>query len=305
MMNLNRRRFISISAAAVAAPNVVMASPITSWNGIALGAKAQIHIVGRDVKLANQLITRTEAEIDRLESIFSLYRTNSLLNRLNANGYLASPPPEFLEVLSLSTIVHKATGGAFDPSIQPLWAAYAMHRSPEEISAARALVDWNNLNFKSNRVSFAKRGMALSFNGIAQGYIADRVASLLRGAGLSNVLVNTGEIQAIGHGQSGAGWHVGIVEPHQSRPVHNIFLGERSLATSALMGTKIGDTGRAHLIDPRTGTPGGKWSVMSVSAKMASLADALSTAFCLLDEEEISMALQVFTDARIEYQSKV
>ena len=52
--------------------------------------------------------------------------------------------------------------------------------------------------------------MALTLNGIAQGYIADRVVALLRAEGLSDVLVNTGELRALGGHPDGGGWPVSL-----------------------------------------------------------------------------------------------
>ena len=61
------------------------------------------------------------AEVDRLEDIFSLYRANSALSRLNESGILTDPPFELLECLSLCGSVNRATGGLFDPTVQSLW----------------------------------------------------------------------------------------------------------------------------------------------------------------------------------------
>ena len=45
--------------------------------------------------------------------------------------------------------------------------------------------------------------MAITLNGIAQGYITDKVGDLLRAAGFEHVLVNMGEQLAIGPKWSG------------------------------------------------------------------------------------------------------
>ena len=52
----------------------------------------------------------------------------------------------------------------------------------------------------------------LTFNGIAQGFCADQVAALLRGEGFDKVLVNTGEISALGQNSEQSGWPVTIAE---------------------------------------------------------------------------------------------
>ena len=49
---------------------------------------------------------------------------------------------------------------------------------------------------------------------------------------------------------------------------------------------------------PRSGRPGGKWRQVAVRAPGAALADALSTALCLLPEEKIVHIRQVWPDAK-------
>ena len=82
------------------------------------------------------LLRETAAELRRLEAIFTLYRAESELSRLNRDGYLLAPSPEMLAALDLAGRVHVATGGRFDPTVQPLWRAYAAGDA-QAIAAAR------------------------------------------------------------------------------------------------------------------------------------------------------------------------
>jgi thiamine biosynthesis lipoprotein len=104
------------------------------------------------------------------------------------------------------------------------------------------------------------------------------------------VLVNTGEIMAVGTAPNGSPWPVTIANiGGQSIPLSNV-----ALATSAPLGTFFDAAGSVgHILDPRTGLAGGQWAQVSVTATSAALADGLSTAFCLLDEAEIRAAGQV------------
>ena len=58
------------------------------WQGAALGARATIRLTHPD---AAAITARAAAEIDRLEDVFSLYRSGSALARLNNAGRIASP----------------------------------------------------------------------------------------------------------------------------------------------------------------------------------------------------------------------
>lgn len=302
---LTRRRFLTISAATLGlATTAHAAPPVAHWRGTALGAGASMQLSGVSGDAARKVFNGVEAELNRLEDIFSLYRPGSALSRLNRDGFLTLPPPELLEVFSLCTTIHTGTAGAFDPTVQPLWTLFANHAghmpSRHELDEALALVGWGKVSISSARVAFARPGMAVTLNGIAQGYVTDRVADLLRGQGLRDVLVDMGEIVASGHPAHGAGWTAGIAAP-DGRVVQRTVLRDRALATSAPLGTRIGGTDAVgHILDPRHGTPAQARPLVSVSADRAALADALSTAFCLMPDGSIATALQHHRTARAE-----
>ena len=294
---LNRRRFIAISAALMAP--LPAAAALHTETGQALGAKVTLRLAHPD---APAIAARAMAEIARLEDIFSLYREGSALMRLNAAGTLDTPPFELLECLSLAGAVHAASDGRFDPTVQPLWALHAaaaiagQEVTPEALTAARAQVGWERVNLDPARITLAP-GMGLTLNGIAQGYIADRVAALLEAEGLGNVLIDTGEFRALGGHPQGGAWPVKLAQGD------TVALRGRALATSAPLGTTFDQAGRmGHILDPRSGRPvAGVWQAVSVSAPTAALADALSTAICLTgDEVEARSLCAAFRDVRME-----
>ncbi len=294
MTRLNRRRFLTIAAASAAVPAgmAVAATETAIWSGIALGAPAQMKIAGMSASEAAPIFASVEAELSRLEGIFSLYR-ESALTTLNRDGVLSAPAPELLEVLSLSDSIHKASGGAFDPSVQPLWLAKG---GKGDVSSAQGLVGWQNVQFDTTAVKFDTDGMALTLNGIAQGYVTDRVVALMKDAGLTNVLMDMGEVAALGTKADGAGWKAGVSTP-EGDIVARVTLTDRALATSAPSATVLSGT-EGHIF-----LPNGAESVQalaSVSAPTAAVADALSTALCLMDETTGRAMVDQFADARIE-----
>lgn len=231
---LSRRRFMSITAAAIAvAGNPADAAPVTHWRGRALGAAASMQLTGLAPDKAQGIFRMVELEIARLERIFSLHQPHSQIVRLNTTGLLRRPAPEMLEVLSLSDTLHRASEGAFDPTIQPVWQAVATAGIDGTTPDILSKCGWHRLRFDASAIRLERSG-ALTLNGIAQGYVTDRISSLLRAKGLSDVLIDMGEIAAIGPKP----WQVGIALPDQSL-VNRITLRERALATSAPMGTVL------------------------------------------------------------------
>lgn len=314
-----RRRFLSVAAAAAAcaAMPVVRASsaaPVV-WKGSALGALASITLAHPDRAYAQAALGRCVDELERLERVFSLYRPDSALSRLNGAGTLAAPPAELVELLSRSLALARASDGAFDPTIQPLYRLYAGHfaapgaapEGPSQAAIGEALrvVDFRAVRVDSARIDFARRGMALTLNGIAQGYVTDRVADLLRGAGFRHVLIDLGEARAAGRRADGRAWIATVADPARpSRTLIELALGDSpgqvpALATSAGAGTRFGsDPRQHHLLDPRTGRSANHHAAVSVGAASATIADGLSTALSIVEPARAATLLAVHPSAR-------
>lgn len=302
---LTRRRMLAILAGVTgfpALPSGALANtPSVDWRGAALGAEARIILRH---PAAETLLPGALAELNRLENIFSLYRADSDLSRLNRDGVLPRPTLEWLELLSLCSALHARTGGAFDPTTQALWALHARRfadgRAPgnDELARARALVGWQQVEFSPQHIRYRKPGMQMTLNGIAQGYIADKIAAFFRRHGIFDSLIHTGEIAALGVAPDGEAWQVTLA----GRPGRRIPVADAAVATSAPLGTTFDAAGTAgHIINPRNGRPGGRWATVSVLARSAAEADGLSTAFCLMDRPQIMAAkgeCEVWLDAK-------
>jgi len=310
-----RRRFIGITAAASAlalvpgamrlahaatATRPIPDIPPVRWRGIALGADAELRLYHPDPRIAQRLLDQSLAEIRRLEALFSLYRDDSALATLNRQGRLDEPPADLLRLLSESTHYSRLTGGAFDPSVQPLWRLYANHFSQPgaapagpaaaALRAALARVDYRAIHTEPGRILLQRPGMELTLNGIAQGYITDRITELLRAGGLDRALVDLGEIRGLDTHPNAAvpPWRVGLAQPQSPDRVHTtVDIRNQALATSGGYGTPLDPAGRhTHLFDPHTGRAQPRYRSVSVLAANATTADALSTAFSNMSLEQ-------------------
>ena len=282
---MNRRRFLTLTAAALA-PLPGHAATLATWEGTGLGTALSLHLAGAAPHQARQAFTRVETEIARIETLASLYR-DSALTRLNRDGHLAWPSPDLLDLLTLSGQVHAATEGAFDPTVQPLWRALA---EGTDTAKARKAIGWDRIRLSPEEIRLDP-GQSLTLNGVAQGWAADRIAALLHAQGFTDALVDMGEIAALGEN----GWPAVITDPG-GKPLAETRLTNRALATSSPRGTLV--NGQPHILGPQGQPP--VWQTVSVSAPSAALADALSTAFCLMDRASIDAALTRFPEARIE-----
>ena len=66
---------------------------------------------------------------------------------------------------------------------------------PELVARAVGLVDYRRIQIEPDRIMLPS-GMAVTLNGIAQGYVADCVADLLRARGWNDVLIDLGSCAA-------------------------------------------------------------------------------------------------------------
>ena len=302
-MRMHRRRFIRIAATCVAGLGLRQSAlaalggslrPV-SWRGYALGAEGGFTLYTEDPPAARAVLERCFAEIRRLESFFSLYDNHSELCRLNREGRLDAPAAEWADLLAVADHAHRMTGGLFDPTVQALWKCYDEHfrAYPDSVAgpdvavieAARARTGWEGLVVEKGAIAFTRPGMQLTLNGIAQGYITDRVTDILRGAGFPHVLVELGETRAIGRHPGGRPWSIGI--KHAADPAalfDRVELEDQALATSGAYGSPFSRDGAFHhLIHPQSGRPEARWQSVSVIAPTAAEADALSTGLSFAD----------------------
>ncbi len=292
---ISRRRCLEIVAASAASAISLCAASSAlaatnsmkklSWQGVLLGADASITLYSEKEAEARKAIENMLQEVSRLEAYFSLYKQHSLISRLNKNGAIENPPGEFVELIGKAIEIAETTNGRFDPTIQPLFMAYknlanknhsadwAAH--PDVISAITR-ISYKKVEASSKRIAFTQKGMGLTLNGIAQGYITDKAITILKQAGFENNLVNFGEYRGIGNKPDAKGWNIRLGKT-KAAPVWT--LQNEALAASAHHGLILNrETGLHHLIDPKTGLNQPAWREIYVSANTAVDADAASTA---------------------------
>lgn len=302
---ITRRRALVILASAMAFPGSARAASIRpfEWRGMALGADARLLLWAADRELAHEAIGSCVAEIERLEQVFSLHRPSSEISRLNRHGVLAPPSHDMIRLLHLGRRMNRLTEGLFDPTVQSLWELYAdwyagrpEREPPQEstVAAARGRVGIEKIDIGTARVA-CRDGARITLNGIAQGYITDRAADLLRARGWKHVLIDLGELRALDAKPDGAPWRIGIRETGQKLPV-----ADAALATSAGGALRFGLSGSTnHIFNPRTGHSSAIWRAVTVRHASAAVADALSTALVSATPAQVERIARAQKGARI------
>src|SRR5690606_23414056 len=189
---------------------------------------------------------------------------------------------DLIEVTEAALKIAEVSKGAFDPTIQPLWTYHAAGQQRAEgrdLDAVLAKVGYEGVLTTGSGIGFAKDGMAISLNGIAQGYITDRIADLLANDGFEQAMIELGETRALGSGPNGTPFNVGLVDPFAPATIaRNLALSSAALAVSGGYGLSLDASGGNHILDPTTGTSPDGLRQVAVIAPRAVWADALSTA---------------------------
>jgi thiamine biosynthesis lipoprotein len=316
--DVTRRRAIRIVAAAAGLPLMIAAVRATApppqmfrWEGRVLDDEAELSLWHNDAALCRRIILKVRAEVARYERIFSLYEPDSEISRLNAAGELRKPAPELRALIEEGQRFGSMSGGAFDISVQPLWRLYEAHfwsraHVEEDIVAralevARQLVDFRRIEASASRIAFEREGMGITLNSIAQGFITDAIADMLRNEGFDTAVVDLGEFRTLGRHPDGHPWRIGIRNPPvAARDLDRVIeVEDMALAVSGGYGTTFEPTGRFHhIFDPQNGASANRLADAAVIAPRATTATALAVATCVLGEARAGALLKLCPGAR-------
>jgi thiamine biosynthesis lipoprotein len=246
--------------------------------------------MGTLVSLTALAASGAEAEDGAETAFHEMRRVVALLDRrdsatplaqLNAHGSLRDAPAELLQVFAAARGYHHLSGGAFDPTVTPvvdLLRRTGGAPSRGEWSDAAALVGAARLRSRGGRVWFERAGMSLTLDGIAKGYVVDRMAAALLARGIERFLINAGgDVRAAGGKQGGLPWTIGVQDPlAPERLLDVLSLRDGAVATSASYEKPC-----AHIVG-EGGAPARGSRTASVLARDAMAADALATAAFVL-----------------------
>ncbi|GJG87802.1 hypothetical protein tb265_29830 [Gemmatimonadetes bacterium T265] len=277
-----------------------------------LGTSLELQVTATRVSAARRAEQAVLAEVDRLSAVLSGYTPESELARWQATRGEAVPvSAELAEVLEAGEAWRVRTGGAFNAAavslVERLRDGGAQAAPFAGAPRTRDTVDTRAIGDRVRALGGPlwavdqTRGLAtrltdlpVSLDAIAKGYIVDRAAARASATdGVVDVLLNVGgDLRHVGN----RAFTVGVADPRA--PAENapllaaVRLRGEALATSGgyRRGFRMGGRHVSHIVDPRTGRPADRVLSASVLAPDCATADALSTAFSVLDLAE-SVAL--------------
>lgn len=254
---------------------------------IGFGTRLWLNAGHANAERLEQALDQSVQAIRQIERELSLFDPDSALSRLNRHGQLKQAPAHLLTVLRHAQQVSRRSGGALDVSIQPLWdlwsraSAQGERPSTQALQRACARVNWRAIELRGRDVLLNQTNMAVSLNGLGQGYAADVVRQMLWSHGVRDALIDTGESFPLGHNAQGSPWTLGIEtltsnvkRAPQLRP---LACDARAVATSSDAHTAFSSDHRDHhIFDPRSGRSPTHWASVTLLAPSALQADALT-----------------------------
>jgi thiamine biosynthesis lipoprotein len=297
---VRRRDFLGALGAGVAgaaAPRWLSASArpsageafIERWSW-AMGQPVHLQLFAGSETEGYEAAQAALSELRRVEAVLSRVDGASDLAELNqraGRGPLVVHA-DLVAVLEAALRFERATGGAFNPAVEPLMRAWGFHAprdrepTPAELAEARAAVRAARVEVRGRRVALRGAAAQLDLGGIGVGYGLDRAGLVLRGAGIRRALLDvSGDCLALGAPPGEPGWRVEVADPQRpGAAIAATPLRDAALATSSNLVSVVryGRAVRGHIMDPASGWPAAARGQVTVVARTGIEADALSTA---------------------------
>jgi len=272
---------------------------------VSMGTEVHISAWATDEAATVTAFDKAFDEFDRLDALMSTWKDGSDILRLNAAAGNApvAVSAEVREVLHASQEVSEWTSGKFDVTFAALSGLWKFDHDIDgqvpdrsQIAPRLPLIDYRALQIddRAGTASLTRAGMKVNLGGIGKGYAVDRAVTILRDAGLSDFMIQSGGDLFVAGRRGDRPWRVGIQDPRgfPDTTFAALELTDVALSTSGDYERFFIRDGRRyhHILDPDTGEPALRSRSVSIVAKTSTAADGLSTGVFILGGEE-GMAL--------------
>ena len=278
-----------------------------------MGTILEFRLYCNDKEVCDKAILEAYSEVKRLDDIFSNYKNKSVLSRVNsfAGDGRISVPQEFIELTSRAIFFSGLTDGAFDITVGKaieIWSVGEQKNlmpNRDEIQKAQDCIGFGKIKLypMEKQIELESPCLSLDFGGIGKGYALDRAVRILRSYGIKRGIVNFGgNIYAMQPPPGEDGWDVGIRHPRDEDEVLTLLKVEDvAVSTSGDYERYFEVNGRrfSHIIDPKDGLPVESVPSVTVIAKDATDADALSTAFSVMKRDKAIRFIEGLKDVGV------
>ncbi len=288
-------------------------------------------IVGyeKNQKAFNERFTMIDNALKKYHRLYDIYYEYENLNNLctiNKNAGIKSVEvdQEIINLVKYGIKMYQSTNGMMNiamGSVLKLWhdarekaladPLNAKIPAQDDLLLAQKHMDINKviIDEEKSTIYLEDALMSLDVGALAKGYATEQVAKMLEDQSLNSYVLNVGgNIRLIGSKPHDELWHIGIQN-------YDLTSDNDNLATLALKDLAIVTSGSYqryfevngiryhHIIDPVSLMPKNDYVSISVIAKDAGLADALSTALFNIDIEQGKTIIEQFSDVYVMWVS--
>ncbi len=289
--------FLAVHLAACGASEPAAPAAKVERARVAMGSELRLTAWAADEAAAIAAFDEVFAEFDRLESLLSIWRDGSDVQRLNAAAGIhpVAVSPETLEVLAMARQIGDWTEGKFDITFAALSDLWKFDHdqdnsvpTPDAIRQRLPLIDYRRVELALNAHTafITHEGTRVHLGGIGKGYAVDRAVAALRRRGLRDFMVQAGGDMYVAGRRGNRMWRLGIQDPRG--PADSIFasleLSDATFSTSGDYERSFIKDGRRfhHIIDPILGEPASGCRSVTIVSDRAVVADGLSTGVFVL-----------------------
>jgi thiamine biosynthesis lipoprotein len=282
-------------------------TPLVHNKRYAMGTVFEIVAYSDSAARASSAIDQALDEVVRLDNVMSNFKPESDLSRMNREAHFHSVriPADLYRVIETSLNYSRLSNGEYDITVGPvvdLWkAALAGGAIPTaaEQAHARSCVGYKKIELIApDKITLHSDCMRIDLGSIGKGYAVDRALAILRSNGIERAYIDAGgsTIYGLATPPDHDGWLVHLRDP-SNRLDPQVKLMDNSVSTSEQTpaSTLTGDA-PGHIVVPGSGKPLRTRYAVSVTAKSATAADALSTTLLLLGPEKGAALVSLLKD---------
>ena len=240
-----------------------------------------------DEKFTKQKIEEVFDEISHFEKIGNAHSDSSELFFINMHAGIkpVQISDDLKDIIESSLEYCEMTDGDFDITVFPIqkvWNFLAENPKipdKEDIEKVLPLVNFRNIIFNDNKISFKINGLEIDPGGFLKGYAIRKVVSMLKNVGFEKFIVNMGGdlgIYVVDEDTAS----IKIQHPRDEHGFWGMFkINQGSVATSGDYERyfELDNIRYHHIINPATGYPDSDCISVTLVAEDAEMADALAT----------------------------
>ena len=189
----------------------------------ALGVSCHFSVEDKN-HFGEELLSRAQSELERLESKFSAFSSDSIvskINRCSGNGEFVVLDQESRSFFEYANALWLESKHQFDPSSGILQACYADGQPTGEekalLATRLALVGWSKFELTAAGARLLDSGMLIDLDNCIRPYAVDCIRRIFLDEGATSALISLDDdIATIGKQPDGANWLVGVKHPKNS-----------------------------------------------------------------------------------------